>query len=111
MAYIENEQPEEGCVFCNRPLQPDGPENLIIARGQHAYVILNLFPYTSGHLMIVPFVHQPSLEMLDVATRAEMSITRKALTWEQILENLPARASPIMSTCMLCRVGGAIPIS
>jgi len=72
MAYVENTQPEEGCVFCNHPSQPDGPENLIVARGQLAYVILNLFPYTSGHLMIVPFAHQSSLELLDAATRAEM---------------------------------------
>jgi ATP adenylyltransferase len=72
MAYIENTTPEEGCVFCNRPKQTDGTENLIVARGQRAYVILNRFPYTSGHLMIVPFAHQPSLELLDVATRAEM---------------------------------------
>ena len=72
MAYINNSKPEEGCVFCNRPNQADGPENLIVARGQHAYVILNLYPYTSGHLMIVPYLHQPSLEMLDVATRGEM---------------------------------------
>lgn len=72
MAYIENSKPEEGCVFCTRPSQADGPGNLIVARGQRAYVILNLFPYTSGHLMVVPYVHQPSLEMLDAATRAEM---------------------------------------
>lgn len=72
MAYIENTQPEEGCIFCSRPLQPDGPQNLIVARGQRAYVILNLFPYTSGHLMVVPFDHKPSLELLDAVTRAEM---------------------------------------
>ena len=72
MAYVENTQPEEGCVFCNRPSKPDGPENLIVTRGQRAYVILNRFPYTSGHLMIVPFAHQPTLEMLDAPTRAEM---------------------------------------
>jgi ATP adenylyltransferase len=72
MAYVENTQSEDGCVFCNRPSQPNGPENLLVARGQRAYVILNRFPYTSGHLMIVPFAHQPSLEMLDAATRAEM---------------------------------------
>ncbi len=72
MAYIQNTQLEVGCVFCNRPKQPDGPENLIVARGQLAYVILNLFPYTSGHLMIVPYDHQPSLELLDTITRSEM---------------------------------------
>ncbi len=72
MAYVENTQAEDGCVFCNRPKQPDNSQNLIVARGQRAYVILNLFPYTSGHLMIVPFAHQSSLELLDAVTRAEM---------------------------------------
>ena len=72
MAYVENSKPVDGCVFCNRPAQPDGPENLIVARGQRAYVILNLFPYTSGHVMIVPFAHRSSLEMLEAGTRAEM---------------------------------------
>lgn len=72
MAYIQNSQPEEGCVFCNRPKQPDGPQNLIVARGQRAFAILNLFPYTSGHMLIVPYEHQPSLEMLDADTRCEM---------------------------------------
>jgi ATP adenylyltransferase len=72
MAYVENTHTEEGCVFCSRPTQPDGPENLIVARGQLAYVILNRFPYTSGHLMIVPFAHCSSLELLDAPARAEM---------------------------------------
>lgn len=72
MAYVQNTQPEEGCIFCNYPKQPDGPQNLIVTRGKRAFVILNMFPYTSGHLMIVPYVHQPSLEMLDAVTRAEM---------------------------------------
>jgi ATP adenylyltransferase len=50
----------------------DGADNLIAYRGKHAYVILNRFPYTSGHLMVVPFYHQATLEDLEPATRAEM---------------------------------------
>ncbi|HEY6072979.1 MAG TPA: HIT domain-containing protein, partial [Anaerolineales bacterium] len=46
--------------------------NLIAYRGKQAYVILNLYPYTSGHLMVVPFDHKATLEELDAATRAEM---------------------------------------
>ncbi len=72
MEYIQNTNKEEGCLFCKRPGQPDGVENLIVARGAKAFVILNLYPYTSGHLMVVPFNHQPSLELLDPETRAEM---------------------------------------
>ena len=50
----------------------DGVENLIAFRGERAYVILNRYPYTSGHLMVVPFAHQAHLEDLDPPTRAEM---------------------------------------
>jgi len=71
MEYIQNHE-GEGCVFCNALTQEDSPENLIIFRGQRVIVILNRFPYTSGHLMVVPVVHQPSLEDLDAVTRAEM---------------------------------------
>ena len=72
MTYIDNANKEEGCVFCKLQAKEDGPENLIIQRGQLAYVILNRYPYTSGHVMVVPFAHKPNLEELDAATRAEM---------------------------------------
>ena len=72
MEYIENNNKEEGCVFCTAQTMEDGAENLIAYRGAHAYVILNRYPYTSGHLMAIPFVHKPNLEELDPETRAEM---------------------------------------
>lgn len=72
MAYIQSNKNEEGCVFCIEMSRIDGPENLILFRGKKNYVILNRFPYTNGHLMIVPFDHKASLEQLDSETRAEM---------------------------------------
>jgi ATP adenylyltransferase len=72
MTYIQDHQHEDNCVFCDEPIQPDCAENLIVFRGKRAFVILNRYPYTSGHLMIVPFDHQPSLEFLDAETRAEL---------------------------------------
>jgi ATP adenylyltransferase len=72
MEYIENNDKEEGCVFCIAQGMEDGAENLIAYRGERAYVILNRYPYTSGHLMVNPFVHVASLEELDPETRAEM---------------------------------------
>jgi len=72
MTYVENEKAENGCVFCNAQAKADDAENLITFRGAHSFVILNRFPYTSGHLMVIPFVHKPNLEELDSATRAEM---------------------------------------
>ena len=72
MAYIEKSKNEETCVFCSALKVPDGPKNLIVFRGQRAFVILNRYPYTSGHLMVVPNVHEPTLEGLDPESRAEM---------------------------------------
>ena len=72
MEYIDKHNKEEGCVFCNAQSKSDSAENLIVHRGEHAYVILNRFPYTSGHLMVIPFAHKPNLEELDPETRAEM---------------------------------------
>ncbi len=72
MTYIEKSNKEEGCVFCNAQAKADGAENLIAHRGKLSYVILNRYPYTSGHLMVIPFKHVSTLEELDAETRAEM---------------------------------------
>lgn len=72
MKYIQNKQREEGCIFCNRLQHTNGVENLIVYRGKYSYVILNRYPYTSGHLMVVSFEHQPTLELLTQEARAEM---------------------------------------
>ena len=71
MTYIQGNK-VEGCVFCNALAQTGDAENLIVQRGGRAFVILNRYPYTSGHLMVVPYDHQPSLELLEAETRAEM---------------------------------------
>ncbi len=72
MKYISKSDPETGCVFCNVQARPDSVENLIVMRGLGAFVILNKFPYTSGHVMVVSFAHVDSLELLDAPIRAEM---------------------------------------
>ncbi len=73
MTYIQKHKEEvEGCVFCEAQGLSDGPDNLILYRGQQAFVILNRYPYTSGHLMVVPNKHDPSLDGLDASARAEL---------------------------------------
>ena len=72
MEYIENNNKEDGCVFCIALAKTDSAENLIAFRGVYSFVILNRFPYTSGHLMVIPFEHKSNLEELDAVTRAEM---------------------------------------
>jgi ATP adenylyltransferase len=71
-AYIEGQEKEDGCIFCNALAKADSPKNLIVHRGRRAFVIVNLYPYTSGHVMVAPVDHKPSLEFLDPETRAEM---------------------------------------
>lgn len=75
MPYIGRDKAAEkakGCVFCLAISQADSPENLIVHRGRLAFVIVNRFPYTSGHLMVLPFQHAAKLDEIDAATRAEM---------------------------------------
>jgi ATP adenylyltransferase len=80
MEYILSEKNKQECIFCQELSLPDGPQNLIVHRGRRTFVILNRYPYTSGHVMIVPMDHQPSLEYLDAETRSEiMELTTKAL--------------------------------
>jgi ATP adenylyltransferase len=72
MSYILENNNEEGCVFCDVLEEKHDQSNLIIYRGKFAFVILNRYPYTSGHLMVVPMHHFGKLEELSTETRAEM---------------------------------------
>ena len=81
MKYIQANKKEEGCVFCKVQDMPDNEENLIVHRGERAYVIMNRFPYTSGHILVIPYLHEDNLEVLDAETRAEMmELVTKTMT-------------------------------
>jgi ATP adenylyltransferase len=62
----------QGCIFCNMPKENRDEENLIIHRGRHNFVILNRFPYTSGHAMVVPYRHADRLHALEEPEACEM---------------------------------------
>jgi ATP adenylyltransferase len=80
MEYIQSDKNKDICIFCNEMSRPDGIENLIIHRGNRAFIILNRYPYTSGHLMVVPNDHLASLELLDTETRSEiMELTAQSM--------------------------------
>ena len=86
MEYILTPKSGEGCIFCEGLKQVDGPDNLIVFRGPKAFVMLNRFPYTSGHLMIVPYEHKASLELLEGGSRADvMELSARALKVLQVL--------------------------
>lgn len=60
------------CVFCAKLEAGKDEENLILHRGTHCYALLNLYPYTNGHLMIAPYEHVDSLAAASSAAAAEM---------------------------------------
>ena len=64
------EQP--ACIFCDAIRKKKDSETLIVHRGRKAFVILNRFPYTSGHVMIVPYAHVAELKLCDAETLREM---------------------------------------
>lgn len=71
---------EKGCIFCNRLKMEDSPENLIVYRGDLCAVILNKFPYNSGHSMIIPKRHIAHLEELtDQESNEFFSLTRRTI--------------------------------
>ncbi len=79
MAYVRTAVDDEGCPFCAIPHHPDG-ESLVVARGEWAYVVLNLHPYNPGHLMVLPYRHVPDLTDLTDEETAELALmTKRAL--------------------------------
>src|SRR5438309_903923 len=79
-AYIKggDEASKNGCIFCEKQKSTNDKQSLIVHRGEHCFVILNAFPYTSGHVMIIPNAHVDELQKLDPAAATEMmSLSQK----------------------------------
>lgn len=71
----------DACVFCDKAAPGEDESNLVLFRGRHCYVLLNLYPYTNGHLMIAPYEHVDSLAAASPAAAAEMmELARQAET-------------------------------
>ena len=70
MKYIQSHS--HSCVFCDVQEHPEQAKDLMVFRTPHAFVILNLYPYTSGHLLVVANRHVASLEDLEAEERSEM---------------------------------------
>lgn len=73
MEYVQAvDENEEGCIFCTKPKEDDDRNNLILYRGDNAFVILNKYPYNNGHCMVVPYTHVSDSAALDDAVALEM---------------------------------------
>ena len=75
MAYIRGEKkPVEGCVFCTLAADFDN-DTQVIARSEHVFVTLNLYPYNNGHLMVVPYEHVQSQEAMPPEALTDLMLT------------------------------------
>ncbi len=83
-SFVQNPQPAVNCVFCQMLAEGRDPDNYIVHRAGHNFVILNLYPYTSGHLMVVPNRHVATLEDAGADTLQEMILL--AARAEQLLQ-------------------------
>ncbi len=69
--YIKGDK-EDGCVFCTKSIEEKNTENLILYKGEKNFIIMNRYPYSNGHLMVVPYRHTNVLSDLDQDERLEM---------------------------------------
>jgi ATP adenylyltransferase len=76
MTYIKGEERTQGCFLCELPaLDPSKDrESLILVRGDLGFVILNKFPYNSGHLMVAPYRHTATYESVTIEEHAELAM-------------------------------------
>lgn len=85
LSYIEapsDGTAKTGCIFVDLPAQNEDRQNLILFRGRTAFVMLNAFPYTNGHLMVAPYRH--TNDMADLADDELLEINQllaKATVW------------------------------
>jgi ATP adenylyltransferase len=81
MSYIGTAEKPAGCIFCVKPTEQRDEKNFILHRGERAYVLLNLYPYNSGHLMVVPYLHTGDFATLATEIGAEvLALTQRSIT-------------------------------
>jgi ATP adenylyltransferase len=85
----DGDDDDDGCVFCTLPEGGDGRANRIVARGEHAYVLLNNYPYNPGHAMVIPYAHGG-----DYAALSEATLLEHAKLKQRTFEALEAALHP-----------------
>lgn len=72
--YVSQAAPGSGCIFCEKASGTDDEHNFVVHRAKKNFVLLNLYPYTTGHVMIAPYEHVASLEDASEETLVEMML-------------------------------------
>ncbi len=84
--YMREKKEKVACIFCDAASSDSDERDLVLYRGEKSFMLLNRYPYTSGHLMIAPYEHVARLSATNEATTAEMMrLARKA---ERVLEEV-----------------------
>ena len=104
MRYVGGETRAPGCIFCTKPADQNDITNLILYRGSDAFIIMNLYPYNTGHVMVVPYAHAAGLDQL---TPAEVGGTFGLLPWVTAAQRRALRCEGINIGLNLGRVAGA----
>jgi ATP adenylyltransferase len=81
LSYVKDAaKDKEECIFCAKPAAGDDEASLIVHRGERCFVLLNLFPYTNGHLMVAPYEHIGRLQEMGSEMLGElMSLAQRAM--------------------------------
>lgn len=82
--YLTGEGKDAGCIFCEKPKQNRDRENLIIYRGEIGFIVMNRYPYSNGHLMVVPYKH--TRELTDLDDRERLGLMNLAVRCIEILK-------------------------
>jgi len=82
MSYVSgSSEPATDCLFCELSEERRDAENLLLQRGRHAFSLVNLYPYNTGHLMVAPYEHSADLANLPAEVGAEiLALTQRAIS-------------------------------
>jgi ATP adenylyltransferase len=72
--YVQTARAADGCIFCQKAAEQNDQENFLVHRGQHNFILLNIYPYTTGHLMVAPYAHVDTLEAASQEALQEMML-------------------------------------
>ena len=101
--YISSHK-EEGCIFCDKPAADDDRETLILYRGEYSFILMNLYPYNNGHLMLAPYVHES--DPLNILAEAKSEIMGLADSSMEILKSA-LKAEGFNFVANIGKAGGA----
>ena len=87
--YVQEARRETGCIFCRQAAEQNDEENLVVNRGNRNFIVLNRYPYTTGHIMIVPYEHVDTL-----AAASEEALQEMMLLAQQAQGHLAAIYKP-----------------